>query len=131
MIACPDVGRHHGILINKRYELQAATADSADVNLATAVVAERLTRRLDATRYRGVRDEAAVPNVLDDDVSGDDLSGALDEETQQVENQRLYVDVAGAQPQRELQSIQLEPIEAVPHGVLRQWLHRAVGVASG
>ena len=65
--------------------------DRADELLRLAVVAERVPRRLHAASHRRVRDDAAVPDLLDDLVPGNQALAVLDQQREQREHLRLEV----------------------------------------
>ena len=108
--------RGRGQALDRGGELEAAGPDRAQMALLRAVIAECLADRLDAARHGRVRDDPALPHLLDDRFARDHLAGVLDEEAQQIENERLDVDLAVAGPQDEPLRIELETVEAVPHG---------------
>ena len=87
-----------------------------DVALRLAVVAERLPRRLDAARDGGVRDDAPVPDLLDDLVAGHEALAVLDQQRDQRED--LWLDAArlAVGTQFEACQVQLEWTEPVEHG---------------
>ena len=73
-------------------ELKAAAMQGANQPLRLAVVAERLAGSLDATRQRGVRDGAALPDCLENLVLGDEPVALTDKKHKQIEYLRLHGD---------------------------------------
>ena len=88
----------------------------ADETLALAVVPERLARGLHAARDRRVRDDPAVPDLLDDFVARDEALPVLDEQREQGEHLRLERLHRPAQAQFDLGEVELELGEPVNHG---------------
>ncbi len=70
-------------------EAEAKLGDRADQALAGAVVSDRLAGRLDAAGDGGVRDDAALPDLLDDLVLGDQPFAVFDEQAEQRKDLRL------------------------------------------
>ena len=70
-------------------EAESPAVDRPDEALRPAVVAERLARGLDAARDRGLGDDAAVPDLLDDLVLADQALVVLDQQGEQREDLRL------------------------------------------
>ena len=98
-----------------RDEPIALAVNRLDELLRLAVVAERLPRRFHAARHGRVRDDAAVPDLLDDLVLRDQTLAVLDQEREQREHLPLEVDDLAVRPQLDGGEIQLEPTEPVDH----------------
>ena len=64
-----------------------------------AGIADRLARGVDAARKRGFRDDAALPDVLEQIVLGDDVVAMLHQMHQQIEHLRLDRDDLAAAAQ--------------------------------
>src|SRR5215218_7529454 len=79
-----------------------APRSRADDALRAAVIAERLTGGLDPARDRGVRDDPAVPDLLDDLVLRDHALPVLHQEHQEGEDLRLDVNKTSVPPQLDL-----------------------------
>ena len=60
-----------------------------DAGLGRAVIANRLPHGLDPTAQCGIRNAAAVPDMLDDLVLGDDAVAVFEKIDQQVKDLRL------------------------------------------
>jgi hypothetical protein len=110
--------RRHGYVrgLHVRHEAQALAMDRADEALRPAVVAERLARGLDAARDRGLRDDAPVPDLLDDLVAGHEPVAVLHEQREQREDLRLHGARRAARAQLHPGHVQLEMAEPVDHG---------------
>jgi len=70
-------------------EPQPAPVNGADQALRLAVIADGAPRRLDAARNGRVRDDASLPDLLDDLVARDDAIAVLDQQHEQIEHLRL------------------------------------------
>lgn len=90
-------GRGHG-RIHLGNEGEPDIADSPDGGLFAAIIADRLTRRLDTAGNRGVGNDATAPYASDDVVLGDDPCTVLDEEFEQREDLRLHSDRNAVRP---------------------------------
>src|SRR5262245_901762 len=82
-------GRRSAFLGYRRYDAKTSAMNGPDAGLGRAVIADRLTNGLDPAAQRGIRNAAAVPDVLDDLVLGDDAIPALEKIDQQVKDLRL------------------------------------------
>lgn len=60
--------------------------DGLDEFLAGAVVSDEVPRRLDAAAERGVRDDAAFPDLLDQLVPGHDVIAVFNQDNQELQN---------------------------------------------
>src|SRR5262249_20685272 len=65
-----------------------------DERLIFAALAERTSRRIDAAVQRGVRDDAALPDMLNQFILADHTICVLREIEQQIEHLRLDMDRA-------------------------------------
>lgn len=90
--------------------------DGADETLFLAVVAQRLPRRLDARGDRGLGDDPAAPDLLDDLVLADEAVGIAREQDQQRQHLRLQMLRVPVLAQLELARIELEAFKAVDQG---------------
>ena len=70
-------------------EAKTLARDGADHGLVLAAVADRRSRGVDAAGQRRFRDDAAVPDALDQIVLGDDAVAVLYQVDQQIEHLRL------------------------------------------
>jgi hypothetical protein len=75
-----------------------ALAQRANEALVVAVVAERAPCRADARAERRLRDDAALPNHVDQLVLADDSIPVSDEMNQQIEHLRLDVNNRAGTP---------------------------------
>ncbi len=98
-----------------RNEAIALTVNRLDELLRLAVIAERLPRRFHAARHGRVRDDAAVPDLLDDLVLRDHALAVLDQEREQREDLGLEVTALPSDAQLDGGEIQLELTEPVDH----------------
>ena len=98
-----------------RHEAVPLAVERLDEALRLAVVAERLPRRLDATRDRGVGHDATVPDLLDDLVFRDEPLAVGDEQREQGKHLRLEAQHLAAGPQLDGGQVQLEATEPIDH----------------
>src|SRR5262245_59861990 len=77
------------VLDYRRYDAKASPMNGPDAGLGCAVIADRLPHGLDPAAQCGIRNAAAVPDVLDDLVLGDDAVAVLEQIDQQVKDLRL------------------------------------------
>ena len=98
-----------------RDEAISLTVYRLDELLRFAVIAERLTRRLHPARHGCVRDDAAVPDFLDDLVLRNQPFAVFNQEGEQRKHLPLEADGLAAHPQLDGGEIQLELTELVDH----------------
>jgi hypothetical protein len=98
-----------------RDEPIALTVNRLDEPLRLAVVAENGPRRLHAARDGRVRDDASVPNLLDELVLGDEALAVLHEQRQECKHLGLEAQDPAALAQLHGGEIQLEVGEGVDH----------------
>jgi hypothetical protein len=84
--------------------------------LVVAAVAERAPCRADAGAERRVRDDAALPNRVDQLVPADDPIAIPNKVNEQIEHLRLDVNNRGGPPQLLPRDIDLEILEAEAQG---------------
>ena len=114
-------------LLDGRYQAEAAAADGANAALLGAVIAQRLAQRLDAAAERGIRDDAVLPDALEDLFLGDQAVTVLQEEKQQVENLRLNRNNLLAPPQLEGGGVDDAAVDPEEHGLRAFFMRRPAG----
>ena len=82
--------------------------DRLDEALRPAVVAERLPRRLHAAGDRGLGDDAAVPDLLDDLLFGHEALAVRHQQREEREDLRLQADGLAARAQLGRLEVELE-----------------------
>ena len=97
------------------HEAEAELMDRTDQALGGAVIADRLARRLDPAGDRGVGDDPAPPDALDDLVPADQPFAVLDEQPQQGEHLGLDGHHAIAKAQFALAGVELIAVEDMDH----------------
>ncbi len=91
--AAPSAGSSRAFDHDVADEPQPAAVDGANQALCLAIIADGTPRRLDAAGNRGIRDDASLPDALDDLVARDDAVVVLDQQHEQIEH--LWLDRDG------------------------------------
>src|SRR5262245_36465919 len=84
-----DSGRRGRVVVNVADKTKSALVQRAYEALVAAAVAERAPCRADAGAQRRLRDDAALPNHVDELVLADDPIAVANEVNEQVEYLRL------------------------------------------
>src|SRR5262249_59409423 len=112
-------GGRSGNLLDVADEAKPALVQGANQGLVIAAVPERAAGRADAGAERGLRDDAALPDRLDQLVLAYDALAILHEVNDQVEHLRLDMDDRAGTPQLVPSDIDLEvgktEIQEYPH----------------
>ncbi len=97
-------------------EAEALAVDRPDESLRLAVVTERLPCRLDATGECGIRDDAPVPDLVEDLVPRDQPFAVFDQQREQGKDLRFDGVRLAVGAQFGLGRVELEVAEPVEHG---------------
>jgi hypothetical protein len=92
-------------------EADALALQRLDQPLLLAGVADRLARRVEAARHRGIGDDAALPDRADQFVLRDDAVAVLDQVGQEIEHLRLDRHRGTPPPQLAPAGVELAVIE--------------------
>src|SRR5262249_21164619 len=105
-------GRRRVVFVDVADEAKSALVQSANEALVAAAVAERAPCRADAGVERRLRDDAALPDDVEQLVFADDPVAIANEVNEQVEHLRLDVDIRPGKPQLLPREVDLEIGEA-------------------
>ena len=96
-------------------ELVALPVHRPDDRLPAAVVADRLTHRLDPRGQRRLADEAVAPDLVEQLLLAHDLAATLHEIREDVEDLGLELDLSTVAPQHDAGQVQLAVREPEDH----------------
>src|ERR1700722_631035 len=99
-----------------RYKPEALTVNRPYKSLGNPVITKDLACRLDPAGDGGLRDDASIPNLLDDLVLGHETLAVLDQQGKQRKHLRLHRADLAVCAQLDLVHIHLEGAESVNHG---------------
>src|SRR5262245_4137690 len=105
-------GRRRVVLVDLADEAKPPLVQSADEALVAAAIAERAPCRADAGVERRLRDDAALPDDVEQLVFADDPVAIANEVNEQIEHLRLDVDIRPGEPQLLPREVDLEIAEA-------------------
>src|SRR5262245_50978784 len=111
-----DSGRRGRVVVNVADKTKSALVQRAYEALVAAAVAERAPCRADAGAQRRLRDDAALPNHVDQLVLADDPIAVANQVNEQIEHLRLEVNDGAGAPQLVARDVDLEIGEAEIQG---------------
>jgi hypothetical protein len=114
-------GRRGVVIVNVADEPKAALVQSANQVLIVAAVAECAPCRADAGVERRLRDDAAVPDGVEQLVLTDDSVTISNEVNEQIEHLRLGVNDRAGASQLPPRDVDLELGKTVVQAVARSW----------
>ena len=110
-----------GTSSNRTYKANSLPDQRLDQPLFVTIVTDRGPRRIEPRRQVRFRDNAAIPDGVDDLIPADDALALPDQESQKVEDLRLELNQRCSLAKLAPLSVQLKPIKLVAQSVKPQF----------